>query len=368
MKRRQTVPGLILLSLLFFIMACGSSVEDVEIGETASQIQPRRVVPRGERMLSIDINEASSGNYDQAFSIALEVGSESVSLSLPWDLIETSPGEFQPDPNFLAIANLYYPANAIPLSLMIGPIDTNNIRVPADLTNIHFDDPVMIERFQMMLDYAFNQIPDTDLTILAIGNEIDAILLADPSACRAYETFFQQTAAYARARRPNLQVGTKVMLDGLLQDPFGCLQAINQHSDVILTTYYPLASDFTVLDPAIVHEKFDQITARYTDKPIFFMELGYPSSDQLNSAEEKQAEFIQETFQAWDTHADQIGLISFTWMHDISDAAVNDYIEYYGVDSRNFAEFLGTLGLRTFNGEDKPAFETLREEASVRGW
>jgi hypothetical protein len=55
-------------------------------------------------------------------------------------------------------------------------------------------------------------------------------------------------------------------------------------------------------------------------------------------------------------------------MHDISDSAVDYYLDYYGVGLLSFVEYLGTLGLRTYFGEDKPASNTLREEAGARGW
>jgi hypothetical protein len=203
-KYHQTIPWLILLSVGVLIMACGSSPDPVETVESAVPIRSDEVIPRGKRVLSIDINEPANGDYDQAFAMTLETGSGAVSLSIPWDIIETSPGEYHPDPNYLAIANLYYPASDIPVSLMIGPIDTNNLRVPSDLADIQFDDPMMISRFKAALDFAFTQIPDLELT---------------------------------------------------------------------------------VLDPAIVHEKATQLTNRYPDKPIFFMELGYPSSPRLNSSE-----------------------------------------------------------------------------------
>jgi hypothetical protein len=47
---------------------------------------------------------------------------------------------------------------------------------------------------------------------------------------------------------------------------------------------------------------------------------------------------------------------------------VKDFEKYYGSSNRSFAEYLGSLGLRTYIGKDKPAFKTLIEEAKARGW
>ena len=44
--------------------------------------------------------------------------------------------------------------------------------------------------------------------------------------------------------------------------------------------------------------------------------------------------------------------------------------EYYRVKGGAFADFIGTLGLRTYKGSgaDKPAFIALKAEAKKRGW
>ncbi len=81
-----------------------------------------------------------------------------------------------------------------------------------------------------------------------------------------------------------------------------------------------------------------------------------------------QAEFIRRTFQAWDSHLDQVELISFTWLTDIDPETVKGYKRYYGISNRKFASYLGTLGLRTFKDEDKEAYQVLKEEAGKRGW
>jgi len=71
----------------------------------------------------------------------------------------------------LAIANAYYPASDTSLAVTLAPIDTNQLRVPADLAGLAFDDPRMIERFNRALEQALSRVPDTQVSVLAIGNE-----------------------------------------------------------------------------------------------------------------------------------------------------------------------------------------------------
>jgi len=56
------------------------------------------------------------------------------------------------------------------------------------------------------------------------------------------------------------------------------------------------------------------------------------------------------------------------WLTDIDPKDVKMYARYYGVRSKGFASYLGTLGLRTYEGEGKEAFRALAEEAERRGW
>ena len=108
----------------------------------------------------------------------------------------------------------------------------------------------------------------------------------------------------------------------------------------------------------------------FPGKEIMIAEIGYPTSEENNSSPEKQAAFIRYLFQAWDEHADQITVMSYSWLSDLSKASVSDLESYYGLKDRGFAEFLRTLGLRTYPGagEDKPGFEVFIEETSQRGW
>jgi hypothetical protein len=88
----------------------------------------------------------------------------------------------------------------------------------------------------------------------------------------------------------------------------------------------------------------------------------------LGSSEEVQAQFVRNVFTFWDRNHARMPVVNFTWMHDISQEALDSYGDYYGLYDRRFLAFLGTLGLRTHDGHDKPAFKALREEAVARGW
>ena len=146
------------------------------------------------------------------------------------------------------------------------------------------------------------------------------------------------------------------------------LQEMNRNSDLIMVTYYPLKDGFRVHRPSIVHDHFKRLTDIYRDKPISMLEAGYPTSSYLGSSEGRQAEFIRELFLAWDSHRSRILHMNFMWLHDVSDSKLKEFETYYRISSKAFTEFLATLGLRTYDGKDKPAFNELKRQVQVRNW
>lgn len=163
-------------------------------------------------------------------------------------------------------------------------------------------------------------------------------------------------------------VGTEPTFDGIMGPAKPFIQELNQHSDIIGVSYYPMGKNGNVKDPAVVHADFDALVSLYPDKPIYFYQYGYPSSTFLKSSEARQRRFIEETFKAWDRQASHILMIDFTWLHDKSADDTQRDALYYKIPGRQFTEFIGTLGLRTHAGQDKQALRVLKAEAKARGW
>jgi hypothetical protein len=358
-----------LIILLTATLACAGSTPPAPSPSPVSPSTTSPSDPRGNRILGIDVNPPADDDYDAAVTLAKQAGAQATPLSIYWDDFETAPGVYQPDQNWLAIANRYYPAQKLKLSLTISVIDTTENRLPDDLKGKTFDDPEVTARFQAFLDYVFTQIPEVDLITLSIGNEVD-IYLSETGEWEAYTTFYQAALDHLQETQPDLPLGVKATLPGLLDTHQDKLAVLNQGSDVILVTYYPLEDDFTVQDPTVVHDDFEALVNSYPDRPLLLLEAGYPSSEVCDSSEIKQAAFIQELFAAWDTHRDHIQMVSISWLTDLSKSTTNDLQAYYRINNKAFGEYLRTLGLRTHPGagEDKEAFQALREEARARGW
>jgi len=98
------------------------------------------------------------------------------------------------------------------------------------------------------------------------------------------------------------------------------------------------------------------------------MEVGYPTGALCNSNDFLQAWFVAEMFHAWDIWSAHIKLVEFLALTDFSPETV-DYLEqYYGISDPAFLEFLGTLGLRKWDGTPKLGLYFFYWGAWARGW
>jgi hypothetical protein len=329
----------------------------------------KTVVTKGNRLIGIDVNTDKSGDFPSALKIAKTAGMNVISLSLFWDEIETEKGKYNPATNWLSIANSYYPKENLKVLLSLTPIDTIKLHLPADLMGKDIDDPEVIARFNNFLDYVFSQIPDLQLSALAIGNEADSYLGSNHNLWTKYHNFFSATAKHARELRPGLKVGVQITYDGAMSRSPKEVATLNDLSDVMIISYYPITSDFKVKSNDDFQKDWENLMRAYGDKPIMFGQIGFPSSTLNNSSETKQKEFVEKLFELWDSYKNQVPLIVFIRLHDSSSNEVDAWkSSYYGINDPKFSSFLDTLGLRTEKGLDKEAFTDLKKEAEVRGW
>ncbi|MEW6073087.1 MAG: hypothetical protein AB1726_10925 [Planctomycetota bacterium] len=335
----------------------------------AAQIRPVPVaLDRGDRVLALSVNPAEDGDFDAAMWRARLAGAHATTLVVYWDEVEVAPGVY--DAGWLPFANAYFPAWGMSVTLVVNPIDTTVLRVPADLQGLPFDHPLVVSRFEDFLGFVLAQIPALDLVALSIGNEVDAYLGGDPALWGAWYGFYALTSTRARSLRPGLVVGCKATHAGLTGARWAELQLVNLWSDAVLATYYPLNPDFTVQSPAVVGPDLDLLVALYPGRRVHLCEAGYPTSPWCGSSDLAQALLVQQVFRAWDRHADVLKYVEFTFLHDVSPETVNAWMDYYGFHDLRFGEFLRTLGLRTYpgSGADKWGYAMLWWEAHTRGW
>ena len=344
-------------------------------GAPVADASPPDARPRPARLLGVVLTPAendATGPFDQAnegaFDQARRVGVNAVQLRWQWGELEPAPMLYRDAE--LDAANRLFAGKGVRILLGIDPIDGSlgGRGTPPELEGTSFDDPALITRYEQLLDHVLSRIPDLDVAVLMVGNEVNAHLV-ETNEWQPYATFYAAVGDHARAVAPGLRVGVtgngELVTDPIQRDP---MKMLNQSSDIISLTQW-VSTD--------VHDYFDLLTSEYPGRPISITEIGFPSSPVLGSSEAHQAFFVRDVFSAWDEHSTQIEHISFFDLHDMSaeeaqgweDLICQQLPEECG-DPGVIAALLSSLGLRTYpgGGTDKLAFTALGEEASARGW
>jgi hypothetical protein len=307
-------------------------------------------------LLSVAGTFDASTDYEIVLEQLQAVNADATSVSLFWDEMEKD-GHYAPEFDWPAIANMVYPRRGLKISLMFSVVDTVTDRRPADLRRLRYDDPVVIERFKAFLTSVLQRMPDVTLTSIGIGNEVDGVLSGQE--WDQYGTFFAAARDIAHGLRPGVPVGVTMTRSGFIGPDAVRARKLADLGDVWMLNYYPLAAGFHIEDPQTAAPALESILMMARGKQVYLTETGYPSGG-CDASETGQLQFTRNVLEFAAAHAQQMPMVTLVFLHDLPPTDVDRYVSYYGVDSDCFAAYLATLGLRTFDGVDKPAFAWLR--------
>jgi len=373
---RHLLPPEILYVLFFFlaaVLSCDSESNDDDTFAGCSL----SAETRGDRVIAFDLLDATeTGDFGINFNIASQqLKAGFIQLLQPWNAFENqTAGVYDGDAmSWYETLNSFAASSGAELSLIITPVDIPGRFVPAYLEGKKFNDPLVIESFNNLIDALFNPtdgVVDPTLVIaLSVGNEIDHYNWeANNDQISEYKAFLQGIKPKVNS------YGIPLHFTGTL---YGMTESGNtwtdmgQVADKVSFTYYPINSDFTVKAPNVVYSDLNAITTKFSGKDLFMQEIGYPSSATLNSSQAKQAEFFCNFFNAWDSHKEQIKHVSILRLNDVSEASAQETAVAYGIPGNTpFIEYIRTLGIRTWNGngDDKQAFDVIKTEIERRDW
>jgi len=361
---KQMIPWLFLM----FVVGCSSDSSSPEIPEQPYEpLAPVNPQPSGDRLFGITISESSNG-FLADFEVAQQAGVQVVELPLNWDEVEIADGVYE-DPNGVLEAMEFYKVNGISILLTFAVINTVETTVPAHLAAYDWNAPELITAFNNMTDWVFAQLPaELQVVGVAVGNEVNFVL--EGVQWGQYGEFLDAASDHLHAIDADLKVGVKTtVLNGLFSNDGNNIKTLNENTDVVMLNYYLQDNQYQVRAPNLVHNDFIHIASDFLYREIWMTEVGYQSgSEHCQSSEDQQAAFFHELFTAFDTQKDFMSLLLVDWLHDASEAQLDEWMEYYGVPDPAFREFLGTLGLRTNDGQDKDAWVQLKAETGPRGW
>lgn len=326
----------------------------------------RGEIKAGNRLLGLAISENQGQTWEQAFAEAMAAGVNYVELPIAWDDVETTPGIFEPNPDWARIGGEFYAKNGVKVALSFLSIDTTEDRRPKWWQSRKWNDPELVEAAVAVVIRTLNAIPEIARLSISLGNEVDIHLGARRAQQRAYVKFVQQLRMRLREKGVGVPIGVKVTAAGLLGAEHQFVQDISAIMDVAMITYYPIDDRFHARGPDTVEDDLNTILAHLGDQPVHLSEIGYPSGQDCGSSPADQARFVANAFAAWDRNATRIPALFWDWQSDIPADALAGYGDYYGLKDMCFLNYLATLGLKTRAGTPKAGWVEFVNQAKAR--
>ncbi len=325
----------------------------------------------GSRALAVAITPAhmpdsTAKDSSDAVGLALEAGCNGIFDPITWSTVEATPGTIDVA-ELGAGLDLQRDAGFETIVFSVWMINTTAKETPSDLMTVAFDDPEMKARFHALVDALAPQL-EGRVQYFAIGNEVD-VYLAGTNGWAAFQSFFEDGAAYVREKLPGVKVGTALTLGGALAYPSE-VASLTSQADVMIFTDYALGPEFAPLGPDHGADDLDTMVTIAAGKPVVVQELGYPAATLLGSSEADQAAFVANALERWQViGGDAMPFLSFFMLHDFSQPMCDDFASYYGLGGdERFAAYLCSVGLRSNDGTPKPAWSALVDGAAATGF
>ena len=309
-------------------------------------------------LIGLDANPWSGANETRALQEAFDAGMTIVHLVPTWSEVEKNPGKF--NFNQIDARAAFAASKGLPVALNIRIVDTNNKSLPKDISKLAFDDEKVVARLRAVIRAIGDRVK-ARVRVVAIGNEIDAYFGGHRNEIDAYTRLVRSVRDTVREEFPDALFTVNFTFGGVSQ--LDRYRGLADMFDAYSFTYYPLNPDFTMRQPDVVGGDFDRMIQAADGKPVYIQEIGYPSSDLTKSSLDKQAEFVERSFDALRRHRTRLVGATFLFMSDLPKALVDMLGGYYGSQNKAFKAYLETLGLRDGKGNPKPAWDVYRREA-----
>jgi hypothetical protein len=332
----------------------------------AEQLTGSTAVPR--LRVGVDSNPKASSDYKRDSwreSIALMRGTpvSNFHFAKVWSEIERTPGVY----DTAEFEFLLEQSKPLAVAFNLRVLDAGARNMADAYRQLPWDSQQMIDRVVAVVERLAPILGKRPWSY-AIGNEIDMYFGARPQEIAPYARMLQRVKARVQALHPGVPFTTSFQASaaGQLRTLYEPIFATLDH---VALTYYPLGAEFRVRPPQAATSDIPALVAAAAPLPVYFQEIGYPTSSLLGSSPEAQAEFVRLAFQAIRAIGTPRVLgATYLFQADLPQWLVDDIAREYGVsNSRNFREFVATLGLRDERDRPKPGWNAFVEQATAIG-
>jgi hypothetical protein len=257
--------------------------------------------------------EPTSTIADGLWNDALEAGMTTGRIHLDWASVETGPNTY--DKEVLRQNLQSMKDDGLVPFVGLYAIDTEGLTVPPDLLDeteptslvggISMDDPLVVDRYEAMLDWAVPLIVEEGGYILSIANEPDGYMEERPDEVDNVIHFYEEAIEHAHTLEPELAM--TVTLTGAPVDAKKFFHDdVMAVIDVASYNYYclRLTDKFELRSPLAetVPEDLAKLVEASNGKEVVLHELGCPAGwthrdSVIGSSEAKQQEFFELALQ-----------------------------------------------------------------------
>ena len=247
---------------------------------------------------------------DRAFGDALKDGMKVARVQLDWPDLESAPGHYDEAKLLERLRSAR--DNSLAVCLLVCTADTDGLTYPGDLLDkggkrlaggMKPDDPLIVARFNKLLDWLIPIARKNGVYCLSVGNEPDTHDKDDPAFMPHFLKFVSAVREHAHAIDPDIAITYTSTCDPVLQSgrPYG--KDIADAVDVLCFNLYAFGKS-DGLDLKRTEEVLDGMLALARGKPVQIQELG--CSSLLNPGPDwkfhKSSPEMQRQFFSWAFH------------------------------------------------------------------
>jgi len=237
---------------------------------------------------------------DELWSQATQAGMRVGRVQLDWAELEPSPGQYD-DARLEEVLSEVTNRGVAPM-LTLSTLDSEAYTLPADLQSpdgqslangMTFDDPIILERFDALLDWLAPHFMARGGWAISIGNEVDLRLEDHPEDEASIVGFVSSGVVYLNRIAPDLG-GTVTLSNDALQSQPTLVSSLMQVVDLACFNFY---GNLQAPDFSYVARDLDDRLAVAGELEVILQEVGYPAgyedqpSNIQSSPEEQQAFF-----------------------------------------------------------------------------
>ncbi len=175
------------------------------------------------------------------------------------------------------------------LGTILDPSREDPVCNPVDLQARDFQD--LWPRYQRFLDLYFERYGDVIRMAVLRTERCAPYFESNPQRLRSYREFLQSAAAHWKKIAPGVPLSLGV---DFLDSP-KLVHLLAEGVDRLAVGFDPSA---THVHPRYLREEVVKLLALCAGRKVALMETGFPSSQMVDSSEERQAQFVRELFDA----------------------------------------------------------------------